>query len=112
MTRALTAATAAVTSLLDGGFLQLYTGETLLVQMRFSDPAFGPIEDGIAVANELMVGTGRADGVATQWVALTNDSVPVLAGLVGDDMLLSQRYIATGAEVRIERFTYSQSSPV
>lgn len=108
MTRALSEATRAITGLLDGGFLQLYAGETLLAQMRFSDPAFGPVEEGFCVANELMVGVGRADGVATQWVALTDESVPVLAGLVGDDMLLSQKYIATGADVRITRFTYNQ----
>jgi hypothetical protein len=115
MTRALSEATStmarAATTLLDGGFLQIYDGETMLAQMRFSSPAFGPIEDGFALANELMVGTGRADGLATQWVALTETGTPVLAGIVGDDMLLSQRYIATGADVRITRFTYDQGQP-
>jgi len=113
MTRALTAAAEAVTHLLDGGFLQLYENETLLAQMRFSSPAFRPVEDGFALAEPIMVGTGRASGIATQWVALTDDNVPVLAGLVGDDMLLkkNQRYIAIGAEVRITRFTYNVEAP-
>lgn len=111
MTRAMNAATDRVTAMLDGGFLQIYDGETMLAQMRFSNPAFMPVEDGFAVAFPLMVGKGRADGMATQWVALTNDNTPVLAGMVGDDMLLSQRYIATGAEVRITRFTYLQDQP-
>jgi len=108
MTRALNAAVTSVLSLLDDGFVQLYADQVLLAQMRFSDPAFGPIEDGFALANDIMVGTGRADGTATQWVALTSEGVPVLAGLVGDDMLVNQRYIATGAEVRISRFSYRQ----
>lgn len=108
MTRTTDAVAEAVTGLLDGGFLQVYDGQKLLAQMRFADPAFGPIEDGFAVANPLMVGTGRADGMATQWVALSQDSVPVLAGEVGDDMLANQRFIATGAEVKVTSFTYQQ----
>lgn len=108
MTRAMSSAIEVVTSMLDGGFLQVYDGQTMLAQMRFADPAFLPIEVDLAVARPLMVGTGRADGMATQWVALTSGSTPVLAGIVGEDMLLSQRYIATGAEVRITSFTYRQ----
>lgn len=110
MTVVLSSATDAMLSLLDGGFLQLYAGETLLAQMRLSNPAFGSTTDGIAIANDVMVGTGRADGVADKWAALSEDGVPVLAGDVEDDMLLSQRYIATGAEVRITRFTYQQEA--
>jgi hypothetical protein len=108
MTRALSGHIEAVTTALDGGFLQVYNAETMLAQMRFSDPAFGPVEDGQALANDIMVGTARADGLAEKWVALTETGAPVLAGLVGEDMLLSQRYIATGAEVRIKSFTYRQ----
>lgn len=109
MTQVASAGTDAILSKLDGGFLQIYDGETMLAQVRFSDPAFGDVEDGYAEARPLMVGTGRADGTATQWVAMTESGVPVLAGMVGDDMLLSQRYIATGAEVRITSFTYRQA---
>jgi hypothetical protein len=108
MTIALSEATRAVLDRLDGGFLQVYNGETMLAQMRFADPAFGDIENGGALANDIMVGTARADGLAEKWVALTETGAPVLAGLVGEDMLLSQRYIATGAEVRITRFSYQQ----
>lgn len=108
MTRVASAGTEALLSRLDGGFLQVYEGEKMLAQMRFSDPAFGPVEDGFAVANPLMVGIGRADGLATQWVALSADSVPVLAGAVGDDMMANQRFVATGAEVRVTSFTYRQ----
>lgn len=111
MTRAMSAATEVILDLLSGGFLQIYDGEKMLAQMRFGTPAFGAVEDGVAIAEPLMVGTGRADGVATQWVALSETGVPVLAGVVGDDMLLSQRYIASGAEVRITRFTYVQATP-
>ena len=111
MSTAMTAADEAVLRLLDGGFLQVYDGETMLAQMRFSDPAFGPVEVGVAVANPLMVGTGRADGSATQWVALTEEGTPVLAGVVGDDMLVSQRYIASGAEVRVKSFIYRRERP-
>ena len=111
MTRAMSAAIEVVTRMLDGGFLQVYAGQTMLAQMRFADPAFGVTRDGFAIAKPLMVGTGRADGVADQWVALSADGVPVLAGVVGDDMLVSQRYIATGAEVRIASFTYRQEAP-
>lgn len=110
MTRALTGQVETVLSALDGGFVQLYAGETLLAQMRFSDPAFGPVEDGFALAHDIMVGIGRADGIATQWVALSRDDRPILAGLVGDDMLMSQKFVATGAEVRISRFTYQQEA--
>lgn len=94
--------------MLDGGFLQIYAGETMLAQMRFDTPAFGPTQDGFAVARPIMVGTGRADGVATQWIAVSPSGVPVVFGLVGDDMLLSQNYISTGAEVRITSFIYQQ----
>ena len=110
MTRVASLAVEALTSLLDGGFLQVYEGQTMLAQMRFDNPAFGPIVDGTAKAHPLMVGTGRADGVAEQWVALTEDGTPVLACVVGDDMLLSQNYIASGAEVRISSFTYRHLS--
>ena len=109
MTRTTNAVAEAVTSMLDGGFLQVYAGETMLAQMRFSDPAFATVRDGFAVAREIMVGTGRADGVADQWVALSAGGTPVLAGEVGGDMLLNQTYIATGAEVRITSFTYRQT---
>jgi hypothetical protein len=110
MTRATNAATQAILEMLDGGFLQLYNGQTLLAQMRFATPAFGDVEDGFALAYDLMVGTGRADGIAEKWVALSETGVPVLAGDVGDDMLLNQRYIATGADVRITRFSYQQAA--
>lgn len=109
MTEATNAVTEAVVGMLDGGFLQVYAGDTMLAQMRFSSPAFGVVRDGYAVARKVMVGTGRADGVADRWVALTEEGRPVLAGVVGDDMLLSQRYIAAGAEVRITSFTYRQA---
>ena len=108
MSRVMSSGTEALLERLDGGFVQLYAGSELLAQMRFSSPAFGPVEDGFALANDIMVGTGRAEGLAEKWVAMSADGVPVLAGEVGDDMLISQRYIANGAEVRITRFSYQQ----
>jgi hypothetical protein len=108
MTTALDGAVRATLERLDGGFLQVYAGDVMLAQMRFSDPAFGEVVDGEALARPIMVGTGREDGMADQWVALAEDSTPILFGIVGDDMLINQRFIAKGAEVRVKSFTYRQ----
>jgi len=110
MTRVSALATEGLLGRLDGGFVQLYQGQTMLAQMRFASPAFEPGDDGAYRARPMMVGTGRADGVAEQWVAVTDDGVPILAGRVGDDMLMNQTYVAAGAEVRISSFTYRQET--
>lgn len=99
----------ATTRMLDGGSLRLYDGKKELVALAFANPAFGKVRNGTATAKRIKVGTGTADGIAEKWVALSADGAPVLAGDVGVDMLLSQTYIATGAEVRITSFIYSQS---
>ena len=108
MTRLSPSATESLLHRLDGGFVRLYEDQTLLAQMRFDSPAFSPAIDGLSRARPLMVGTGRASGTARQWVAVSEDGVPILAGVVGDDMLLNQTYIAQGAEVRVSSFTYRQ----
>jgi len=100
----------AVLNRLNGGFLQVYEGENVLTQMRFADPAFGPVDDGFAVAHPLTVGKARRSGTARTWAALDANSTPVLMGLVGDAMLLSQNGIEAGADVKIESFTYRQES--
>ena len=108
MTHVSTRATEVVLEMLSGGSLRVYDGQKELVALAFSDPAFGTVEDGRATANPLRKAVAKAEGTAQKWVALSNDGVPVLAGEVGDDMLLSQTYIAAGAEVSIKKFTYTQ----
>jgi hypothetical protein len=99
----------AVVDRLNGGFLQVFDGTEVLAQMRFADPAF-VVEQGVATALPLTIGRARQGGVAASWAALDADGVPVLFGKVGEAMLISQRGIDAGADVRVESFTYTQEA--
>lgn len=117
------AAADAVTARLNGGRLRIYAGNrppdadspapgTLLGELRFSRPAFGPARDGVAVALAIIEdGNARATGTATWFRALTASNEAVFDGSVGKsgaDLNLGSVAIQAGARITIERMNYRQ----
>lgn len=113
--------TDAVCALLNGGYLRLYEGSqptdadvpadgTLLVELRFSDPAFGPSNDGVALANDIPTVTASTTGTA-QWLrTLDSSGQAVFDGDVatsGAVLNLDHTLIQEGANVIIADFSYS-----
>lgn len=119
--RAADAAVAAITALLDGGALRLYSGaqpaeaddpvrsQTLLAELRFATPAFRAPVDGVAEAEPLMAEPNApATGTATWFRAIARDGARVLDGSIGPadaDLVLSTTLIQAGAEISVTRFT-------
>jgi hypothetical protein len=99
-----------VCRLLDGGTLNIYGGSTLLAQLRFGDPAFGPAQDGKANATPITADpSARATGTATRFEAANGEVV--FSGTVGTkeaDLILDGTKIEQGAIVSVTSLTYQQ----
>jgi hypothetical protein len=127
--RGANAAADAVTALLNSGILRLYTGtqpatadtgisgNTLLAQLTFGNPAFGAANNGTATANAITSdGTADASGTATWFRALDSGGVDVTdnvfdgsVGTSGCDLNMNSNIISAGAAVSISSLTYTQS---
>lgn len=122
------AALAALTALLNGGFLRIYTtgsgrpagpataitDQVLLAELALSDPAFGTPVNG-AVSAEIIADddSANATGTATwaRWV--TSGGVGVLdieVGTAGANLNLNSVNIQAGARVSVSSYQLSQPS--
>lgn len=124
--RAVDAAADAVTALLDGGALRVYSGPqpasadaavpataVLLVECRFGRRAFAGASGGVARANELAPATARANGAPSWCRAVAADGRVVFDGSVGlegdrADLTLPVATVIAGAEVVITDCSYTQ----
>lgn len=113
----------AVTRLLDGGFLRLYSGPrpdsaddeprgTLLAELRFGSPAFEQAMQGRAVAHRIIQAqAAAATGAATWFRAVQADGkTAVFDGTVGRtdaDIVMNNNNIQDNAIVSVSTLTYS-----
>ncbi len=119
------AAVNAVTSLLNNGYLRIYSGtkpanansglsgNTVLAELRFSSSAFGSASGGVAQANAITADTSaNATGTATFFRAFRSDgSTVVFQGTVGTsgcDLNINSVAIQAGAMVSVTSLTYTQ----
>jgi len=114
------AAADAVTRLLDGGTLRIYSGrqpaagdtpvtdQVMLAELQFGAPAFSAAERGVATSNELTADKDApgGDNDATWFRAFGLDGAPIFDGTVGmrkrgdvANLLLNATHIPPGAIV-------------
>jgi len=117
----------AITSLADGGRVQLYGGQKplrctrpvgvspLLAECGLGSPAFNRSENGVAVARPIEPGKAKGKGKATWFRVVQIDGSPVWDGSVGPerkdqkdlyDLYLNSIEIQENAIVRISRLAY------
>ena len=117
---------AALESVLDGGFLEIYSGtqpatpdtalsgNTLLATLTLGTPAFGAASGGTATANAIGSASAAATATATFGRFFkSNGSTAVLdcsVGISSADINLNATAIVTGATVSVT--AYSLSMPV
>lgn len=120
------AALNALLALLNGGFVEIYTGtqpatpdtalsgNTLLVTLDISATAFGNASSGTATANSVTAGTAAATGTASFFRCYKSDgTTAVLDGSVGTsgcDMNLNDVAITSGGTVSLSSWTVSMPS--
>ena len=121
------AAVNSATSLLNSGFINIYTGGqpalnggvsgTLLVQLSFGATAFASASASggtvTATANAITNGTASNTGTAGYFALLKSDNTTVVAtgtcGTSGCDLNLSTTAIVSGAVVSCSSFTITES---
>ena len=116
------AAVDAELALLNGGYLRIYSGpqpasaddsisnQKLLVELRFSDPAFSPAIDGEAVSKSIAVAKVQKEGHAKWFRASTSEGGTVFDGSVGTDganINLPTVSLVAGMKIEVENFTYA-----
>lgn len=111
----------AVSTLLNNGYLRIYSGtqpanadtalsgNTLLAELRFGNPAFGAAVNGVATANAMTADSSAdATGTATFARCLKSDGTTVVldatVGTSGADMNINSTAIQTGANVSLTGF--------
>lgn len=113
----------ALAPLLNGGFIELYTGtqpanantalsgNTLLATMTFGNPAFGAAAAGVITANAIASGTAVATGTATFARLYKSDGTTVVmdvgVGTSGAGINLNTTSIVTGGLVSVTSFTHT-----
>jgi hypothetical protein len=106
------------------GYLRIYNGtipatgdtpvstQVLLLSCRFTNPAFKPAVNGVAIANPILDGTGVASGVATWFRAFKSDGTTLvfdgMVGTAGSDLNLNNINISIGTTVHITSFSITQ----
>lgn len=96
----------AVTALLNGGTLKIYTsGNTLLVTLNLSATAFQNASNGVAAANSISSGTAVADGTAN-YATLSDSSGNVIisamtVGTADTEVVLDSLEVRTNYNVSI-----------
>ena len=113
----------ALAPLLNGGFIELYTGvqpanantplsgNTLLATLTFGNPAFGAAAAGVITANAIASGTAAATGTATFGRLYKSDGTTVVmdvtVGTSGAGINLNTTSIVTGGLVSVTSFTHT-----
>lgn len=113
----------ALAPLLNGGFIELYTGaqpanantalsgNTLLATLTFGNPAFGAAAASVITANAIASGTAVATGTATFARLYKSDGSTVVmdctVGTTGAAINLNTTSIVTGGLVSITSFTHT-----
>lgn len=108
---------------LNGGFLELYTGtqpatpdtalsgNTLLATLALSATAFGAASSATKTANTITSATAAATGTATFFRAYKSDATTAVidgsVGTSGADLNLNTTSIVTGATVSVSSWTVS-----
>lgn len=122
---AASAAADAVTALVNGGTLRIYSGtkpagpdsalsgNTVLAELTFGNPAFGSATNGVATANSITAdSSANATGTASFFRAFASNGTTAVfdgeVGTSGSDLNLNSTSIQSGAEVSITSFTYTQ----
>lgn len=115
----------ALTALLNGGKLRIYSGtkpatadtalsgNTLLAELTFGSPAFGAGASGVATANAITAdASADATGTATFFRLFASNGTTVVAdGTVGTasaDLILNSVAIQAGASVAVTAMTITQ----
>lgn len=116
----------ALTALLNGGTLRIYSGtkptdvdtaigaQTILAELPLSNPAFGAGASGVATANAITTdATANASGTASFYRAFASGGAAVCDGTVGatgsdSDLELNSAVIAAGAAVSVTSWTLTQ----
>jgi hypothetical protein len=110
-------------NVLNGGFLELYTGtqpatpdtalsgNTLLATLSLSATAFGASSSATKTANAITSATAAATGTATFFRAYKSDGTTAVidgsVGTSGADLNLNTTSIVTGATVSVSSWTVS-----
>ena len=113
----------ALAPLLNGGFIEFYTGtqpanantalsgNTLLATLTFGNPAFGAAAAGVITANAIASGTAAATGTATFARLYKSDGTTVVmdvtVGTSGAGINLNTTSIVTGGLVSVTSFTHT-----
>jgi hypothetical protein len=116
----------ALAALLNDGYLRIYdgsqpanadtalSGQTLLAELRFGNPAFGAAVAGLLTANAITAdAAANATGTASWFRALKSDgTTAVFDGSVGTasaDLVLDSVAIQVNADVSVTSFTHQLS---
>jgi hypothetical protein len=114
------------TALLNSGYLRLYdgsqpatadtaiSGQTLLAELRFDNPAFPSASGGVALANALSPdSSANASGTATWYRALKSDGTsPIEDGSIGTsdaNLVMNSVAISSGATVEVASFSHTEN---
>ena len=113
----------AALNVLDGGYLELYTGtqpatpdvavttQTLLGTCNLGSPAFGATSGGTKTANAIASGTGVANGTVTWARAYKSDGVTAVidgsVGASGCDFTMADTSVTIGAVIPATAWTVS-----
>lgn len=114
----------AVADLLDDGYLRIYdgsqpanadtavSGQTLLAELRFGNPAFGSSSAGVVTANAITQDSSANNtGTASWFRALKSDGTTVLfdgsVGTSGCNLNLNTTSIVSGAPVSVTALTFT-----
>lgn len=120
------AACDAFAALLNTGYLRIYSGtqpatadtalsgNTLLAELRYGNPAFGSAANGVATANAITQDSGAdATGTATFFRALKSDGTTVVfdgsVGTSGCDLNINSVAISAGAAVAVTSQTITEN---
>lgn len=116
----------ALTDLMDGGSVKLYTGtppatantalsgNDLLATLALGTPSFGSAASGVATANAITDDTSADDtGTATFFRGMASNATTVVCqgtcGTADADMILNSTAIQSGAAVEITSWTITQA---
>jgi hypothetical protein len=113
----------ALAALFNNGYLRIYDGsqpssadtaistQNLLVELQFSNPAFGSTSGGILTANAITPAVATQTGTATWFRTVKSDGTTVIVdgsvGTASANLILGTTSITTGLTVSVTSFTHT-----